>query len=210
MTGTQPSTARGLSPVFATVLLVGITVVGAAVVGTLAFGQAAALDREPPRAAFSLAATGDRISLVHEQGDAVAVGPLRLTIAVDGEALAHQPPVPFFAARGFRGGPTGPFNPSESGRWTAGETASLRVAETNTPALEPGSKVTVGLFHQETRIASLTTQVQQKSRQNGARYSGTVATVTIARGLPGLACMMTCSNSVKPASTNIRSASSAS
>lgn len=150
-----------MSPVLASVLLVGITVVGAGVFGTLAFGQVAALDDPAPQAAFSLSATGDRISLVHERGDAVAVGPLRVEVTVDGEPLSHQPPVPFFAAKGFHGGPSGPFNPSESGEWTAGETASLQVAGTNSPGLEPDAELRVGLFHGETRIASLTTQVQK-------------------------------------------------
>lgn len=152
---------RAISPVLASVLLVGVTVVGAAVVGTVAFGQVAALDDPAPRASFSLSATGDRISLVHERGDAVTAGPLRVEVAVDGEPLTHQPPVPFFAAQGFHGGPSGPFNPSDSGEWTAGETASFRVAGTNAPALAPGSELTVDLFHGETRIASLTTRVRE-------------------------------------------------
>lgn len=153
-------TDRAMSPVLASVLLVGITVVCAAVFGTLVFGQVAAVDEPAPQATFSLSATGDSISLVHERGDAVAVGPLRVEVAVDGEPLTHQPPVPFFAARGFHGGPTGPFNPSDDGEWTAGETATLRVAGTNAPALTPGAELTVDLFHGETRIASVTTRVQ--------------------------------------------------
>ena len=160
--GPNPGTDRAVSPALASVLLVGITVLGAALVGTVAFGQVAALDDPAPQATFSLSATGDRISLVHERGDAVAVGPLRVEVAVDGESRAHQPPGPFFAAEGFHGGPSGPFNPSERGAWTAGETASFRVAGTNAPALEPGAELTVELFHGETRIASLTTQVREK------------------------------------------------
>lgn len=157
-----PTTDRGVSPVLASVLLVGVTVAGAALLGTLAFGQVAALDDPAPQAVFSLSASGDRISLVHERGDAVEVGPLRVEVAVDGEPLTYQPPVPFFAAKGFRGGPSGPFNPSDSGEWTAGEVASFRVAGTNAPALAPGAVVTVALFHEETRIASLETRVREK------------------------------------------------
>ncbi len=157
----RPTTDRALSPTLASVLLVGITVVGATLVGTLAFGQVAALDDPAPQASFSLSATGDRISLVHERGDAVAVGPLSVEVTVDGDPLAHQPPVPFFAADGFDGGPTGPFNPSESGEWTAGERASFEVAGTNAPTLAPGVDLTVELFHDDTRIASLETQVRE-------------------------------------------------
>jgi FlaG/FlaF family flagellin (archaellin) len=148
--------------VLAVVLLVGLTVVVAALVGTLLFGQAAALDSPAPRATFAVDAAGDRISIVHEGGEAVTVGPLQVEVTVDGEALAHQPPVPFFAATGFEGGPTGPFNPRSDGNWTAGERASFRVAGTNAPALESGSELTVDLYHHETRIVSLTTRVAEE------------------------------------------------
>ncbi len=158
--GLGPDADRGVSPVLGAVLLVALTVVAAALFGTLAFGQAAALDGPAPRATFTVDAVGDRISLVHDGGDAVAVGPLSVEISVDGTPLRHQPPVPFFAARGFRGGPTGPFNPSSDGAWTAGETASVRVAGTNAPALTPGATVTVELYHGESRIASLQTAVR--------------------------------------------------
>jgi len=155
------SADRGVSPVLAVVLLVGLTVCVAAVLGTVAFGQAAAVDGPPPRATFSIDAAGDRVTIVHEGGDPVAVGPLRVEVAVDGEPLAHQPPVPFFAATGFEGGPTGPFNPSSSGTWTAGERASFSVAGTNEPTLEPGATLTVGLYHGEAHIGSLTTEVRE-------------------------------------------------
>ena len=158
---TDCKSSRGVSSVLAVVLLVALTVAAATLFATFAFGQAAALDGPAPRASFSLDAAGDRISLVHEGGDTVAVGPLRVKVAVDGEPLTHQPPVPFFAANGFHGGPTGPFNPSDGGEWTAGETASFRVAGTNAPALTAGSTVTVDLFHGDARIASLTTEVRE-------------------------------------------------
>lgn len=160
MPPTESSPDRGLSPVFATVLLVGVTVVGAAVVGTLMFGQVAALDGPAPQASFSISASGDQVVLVHEHGDAIPVGPLRVEVAIEGEPLEHQPPVPFFAATGFHGGPSGPFNPSDDGNWTAGESASFRVAGTNTPALESGAALTVELFHGESRIAKLMTEVR--------------------------------------------------
>jgi FlaG/FlaF family flagellin (archaellin) len=149
--------------VLAVVLLVGLTVAAAALLGTVALGQATALDEPAPRASFSVDAVGDRISLVHERGDPVAVGPLRIELAVDGSSLRHQPPVPFFAAKGFRGGPSGPFNPRADGEWTAGETASFRVAGTNDPDLTAGAELTVDLYHGETRIASLSTRVEAAS-----------------------------------------------
>jgi flagellin-like protein len=97
-------------------------------------------------AAFSLSVSGDRVGLGYERGPPLRVADLRLDISVDGEPLAHQPPVPFFSARGFRPGPTGPFNVGSDGVWTAGETGSVVVAGTNSPRLGPGRTVTVRLY----------------------------------------------------------------
>lgn len=153
------ATDRGISPAFGAVLLVGITVVTAAVFGTVLFGQAAALDGPPPTASFAVEADGDRVELSHEGGETVNVGTLRVQVAIDGESLAQQPPVPFFAARGYHGGPRGPFNPRTDGEWSVGETASFRIAETNDPTLEPGARLTVELYHGDQRFASVSTRI---------------------------------------------------
>lgn len=150
---------RAVSPALGAVILVGITVATAAILGTVLFGQAAALGGAPPTASFDVAAEGDRVTLSHEGGDAVDVHALRVEISVDGEPLAHQPPVPFFAAEGFHGGPGGAFNPETDDEWTVGETTTLRVAETNTPALEAGARLTIDLFYGDDRFASLSTRV---------------------------------------------------
>ena len=151
---------RAVSPALGAVVLVGITVATAAVLGTALLGQAAALTAgPPPTASFDVAAEGDRITLSHDGGEAVDVGALRVRISVDGEALTHQPPVPFFAAEGFHGGPTGPFNPERDDEWVVGESTTLRVAGTNDPTLEPGARLTVELFHGGQRFASLSTRV---------------------------------------------------
>lgn len=134
---------RGFSPVIGAVLLVGVTVVAASLVGVAVLGQASAVDDTPRHTVLSISVEGDRIRLVHEGGDALDVRRLDVTVAVDGEPLRHQPPVPFFSARGFRPGPTGPFNVAADPTWTAGEAASFRVAGTNAPALTPGATVTV-------------------------------------------------------------------
>lgn len=152
-------TDRGASPVVAVVLLVGVTVVGAAAVGSLVFGQAAAVADPAPHAALSLSATGDRIALVHEGGEALDATTLRLRVTVNGTPLARQPPVPFFSADGFAPGPTGPFNSASDPTWTAGEVASFEVAGTNRPTLRPGVPVRVELFDGERRVASLSTEV---------------------------------------------------
>jgi FlaG/FlaF family flagellin (archaellin) len=150
---------RAVSPALGAVVLVGITVATAAVLGTALLGQATALTAAPPTASFDVAAEGDRITLSHEGGDPVDVGALRVRISVDGEALAHQPPVPFFASEGFHGGPTGPFNPETDDEWVVGERTTLRVAETNDPTLEPGARLTVELFVGGQRFASDSTRV---------------------------------------------------
>jgi len=54
-------------------------------------------------------------------------------------------------------GPVGPFNSAYSGSWTAGETASLRVASTNEPTLRPGARVGVQLYVGDHRLAVLET-----------------------------------------------------
>lgn len=93
--------------------------------------------------ALSLRLDGDTVALTHEAGAPLVVSELRLIVAVDGDPLRHQPPVPFFAARGFRAGPTGPFNVASDGVWSAGETASFRLAGTNAPTMAPGRTVSV-------------------------------------------------------------------
>jgi hypothetical protein len=169
----MPRDARGSSTVVGSVLLVAVVTVLAAVVGAAALGVAGATgggsqsdaaagiaDGATVPTALGLEVRGDRVTLVHRAGAALDVKGLRLRIAVDEEELAHQPPVPFFAARGFRAGPTGPFNTAASPRWTAGERASLRVAGTNAPALKPGARVEVEVYEGSRRVAALTTRAQ--------------------------------------------------
>ncbi|MFD1526850.1 type IV pilin, partial [Halolamina salina] len=98
-------------------------------------GQATALGGPAPTATFDLSAEGDRITISHAGGDPVGLDALRIEIGVDGEKLAHQPPVPFFAAEGFHGGPSGAFNPETDDEWAVGESGTLRVAGTNDPTL---------------------------------------------------------------------------
>ncbi|MDS0296490.1 archaellin/type IV pilin N-terminal domain-containing protein [Halogeometricum luteum] len=184
-------TDRALSPVVATLLLVGLVLSTAVVVGAAsdalvagASARAAAVDSDsaglrgvgapgasadpaaglgpsPRPTAFSLSATGDELAVTYERGPTLDASALRLRIAVDGDPLAFQPPLPFFAARGFRSGPTGPFNVAADGAWSAGETATLAVAETNDPELEPGRTVTVRLYRGSSSrpLATLTASV---------------------------------------------------
>lgn len=108
--------SRGVSSVVGVVLLTALAVGLAAAVGAAALS----LDPGSSPATVALAADAeagtDRVSLVHRGGDALSVAALRVEIAVDGEPLRYQPPVPFVGARGFRGAPAGPFNAVEIGR----------------------------------------------------------------------------------------------
>ncbi len=146
---------RAASPVVGTVLLVGVVVALSVAAGA----AITATDRPttPPAASLALAVdpSVDQIAITHEGGEPLAVSEIELTVAVDGQPLAEQPPVPFFAARGFASGPTGAFNVAGSTTLRAGETASLRLAATNEPRIGPGATVTVTVATDRAVIAEL-------------------------------------------------------
>ena len=140
--------ARAVTPVVGIVLVLALTLTVSSVVAVGALDLAAASEPAPPTGA-SFAATADastgRVTLTHQGGSAIDVTDLQLIVTVDGEELDHQPQVPFFAARGFVSGTTGPFNPSADQRWTAGESASFAVAGTNAPSISVDAVVVVTL-----------------------------------------------------------------
>lgn len=133
---------RAASSVVGVVVLVGVTVLVAASVGTVATVDPGGT---VPLAHLTLSADAgsDRVALTHEGGETLDVAALSVTVSVDGTDLAHQPPVPFFAATGFESGPTGPFNVASDDDWSAGETAGFRLASTNDPQLSEGARVEV-------------------------------------------------------------------
>lgn len=148
--------SRGLSSTIGVLFLVGLTVIAAATVGAVVTVE------EPtavPGARLSLAADSEsgRIALTHEGGETLQVDQLTLTVTIDGQRLGRQPPVPFFAARGFRAGPTGPFNRASGDRWSAGETGAFRLAATNRPSLSRGAHVEVTVATQAGTVARLET-----------------------------------------------------
>lgn len=134
--------------------LVTVGLAGAVAAGLGAIGP----PEPPPQVALELSvdAGTDRIAIAHLGGDPLDVRTVGLRVAVDGRPLEHQPPVPFFAAPGFRSGPEGPFNSASDPTWAPGETASLRVAGTNAPALAVGARVQVEVYASDQRIARLT------------------------------------------------------
>jgi FlaG/FlaF family flagellin (archaellin) len=153
---------RASVPVLGMVLLAGTTVVLAATVAGAGFALEDAASTEPtPTATFSASASGDRITLIHEGGEPLDVEALTLRISVDGEDLNRQPEVPFFSQRGFHPGPTGPFNSAGDETWTVGERASLRVAGSNEPSLEPGATVEIRIVSDGTELAQVSTTVTE-------------------------------------------------
>jgi FlaG/FlaF family flagellin (archaellin) len=147
---------RGVSPVVGVALLAFVVVVLSLAVGA-AIPQTPA--EPPPTAQLSVSVDGstDRIALTHLEGDPLDVTELDVTVEVAGTPLAEQPPVPFFAAHGFESGPTGPFNSASPDTWRVGEIAGVRVASTNSPAIQPGSRVTVTVATDRTIVHESTT-----------------------------------------------------
>jgi hypothetical protein len=132
-----------VSPV-AVVLLIAITVLAAGSV-VLVLPQLPA--EPPPKRTISVDASADgRVRVMLRSGPTLDTRHVDVRVAVDDESLRHQPPVPFFAADGFRGGPTGPFNVAADPTWQVGETASVRVAGTNDPVLTAGATLRIRLF----------------------------------------------------------------
>lgn len=157
MSSRRRAPARAVAPVVGVLALVFVTACLAAVVA-VAVGSVGVV--EPvPAAAFELGVDSDEgsVALTHLAGEPLCVRDVTLTVTVEGEPLAEQPPVPFFAADGFRGGPEGPFNEAADPEWRVGETATVRVAETNDPSIEPGDTVRVTVAVDGETIARLET-----------------------------------------------------
>lgn len=135
------SDARAVAPVVGVICLVAVTVVAGAAVGAVV---TISPPDPAPGVAVSVTATADgEVTLVHRGGRQLDVDSIRVELAVDGEPLRHQPPVPFVGATGYRGAPSGAFNAAADGTWEAGERTALRIASTNAPPLEPGAQLTV-------------------------------------------------------------------
>jgi hypothetical protein len=133
-----------------------VGVVVALVLGTaVAAVGLGAMPTTPAVAGATLSVDGNRLTVTHRAGEPIDVRRLDVVVRVDGTPLRYQPPVPFFAARGFGSGPAGPFNAAADPTWTVGERASLRVATTNRPTLVAGARVTVELRYDGRRLATL-------------------------------------------------------
>lgn len=156
------------SPVVGVVVLVGVTLVLAGTVGAFAaFDEATA--GAAPQIALSarLDATdgwpdGQRLTLVHEAGDAVVVADLALVVTVERtDATAHLVGFPRrrLTADAVRGddvfdngyaGVDGALDAAHTdGTWTSGETASIRFAQGDID-VRPGDRVAVRVIHRPT------------------------------------------------------------
>lgn len=134
---------RGIAPVIGIVLIVGLTALLGTAVGVMATGIGPT--DPPPEVRFTGEYDAEQrlITLQHAGGEVIAVDRLRLRVEVDDEPLEHQPPIPFFAARGFESGPSGPINPASDGDWAPGEIARFGIATTNEPIPSTDATVTV-------------------------------------------------------------------
>lgn len=154
--------ARASTAPVAVVLLVAVTVFGAA---SVALVLPALPDEPEPRRTVGVDATADGwVVLTLRSGPAVDVDRLDVRVAVDDQPLRHHPPVPFFVAHGFRAGPTGPFNVASDQRWSVAETASFRVAGTNDPTLSAGASVRIRLLVNDQIVAVARTTVERADR----------------------------------------------
>lgn len=153
--------SRAVSSALGVLLLTALTLVLAGAVGAIAVDLAPSTDQAVPHQLSATAnATSDEIFITHESGPALDVRRIDLRIAIDGTPLSHQPPVPFLGAKGFRGAPHGPFNPSAAPDWTVGERAGVEIAGTNDPPVTPGAHVRVELYRDGLRLAVTETRAR--------------------------------------------------
>jgi flagellin-like protein len=166
-TRSTPGSDRAASPVVGVVVLVGVTVLLASTVVA-----AVGLDRARPGPApqvsldAKLSATdgwpdGQRLRLVHEGGDALTVADLAVVVAFErtgDRARLSGFPTGRLTDEHRRGadlfdrtyaGVDGALDATQTdGRWTAGETASLRIAQGELD-VRPGDRATVTVVHEE-------------------------------------------------------------
>ena len=71
---------RAVSPVIGVILMVAITVILAAVIGTFVLGLGDSLGDNQPSASIGVSTSADNITLEHQGGDRVEAGNLRLIV----------------------------------------------------------------------------------------------------------------------------------
>ena len=165
---------RAVTSTVAVVLLVAVTVIVAATVSATVFGVGSDLRRPGPTVAESsgdLAAdvSGDddqTVALTHEAGDTLDVSEIEIVVRACGMQgrLVNLPaqggdPQPtgeyvegddlFDNSANSVSGPIGEDEKIVDGRWTAGETETFRIADSECE-LAPGDRATVRVVHEPT------------------------------------------------------------
>lgn len=152
---------RAVSTALGVLLLTAVTLVIAGAVGAFALEMAVGVDPVAPhQLSASVNATYGRISLIHESGPTIDVREIEIKILVDGIALLHQPPVPYYSADGFHRFPKGPFNPMADPRWEMGEMARVTATGGTRDTITHGSLVRVGLYQNGMWIAVTETRAR--------------------------------------------------
>lgn len=151
---------RAVAPVVGLLVIVVCTIALGAVVASMALSFEPVEPGPSLRISVEATAADGAVSVTHEGGETIDVDEIEMRIDVDGTPLSQQPPVPFFSAKGFYGGPTGPFNDATHPTWEAGETATVRIAGTNEPTPVAGSTVTVRLYRDGVPIATAETRAR--------------------------------------------------
>ncbi|SEL40767.1 type IV pilin [Haloferax larsenii] len=82
------SESRAVSPVIGVILMVAITVILAAVIGTFVLGLGDQVGDTAPQASFSFDynSTATNVTVTHESGDAIATGNLNISVSSDAGA----------------------------------------------------------------------------------------------------------------------------
>lgn len=151
--------SRASASLLGVVLLVGVTVLLAVGLTVAATGFSPRAPAEQVAIEVSATAGSGEVTIEHVAGPPIDVRRLVVRVEIDGEPLANQPPVPFYASAGFNGFPTGPFNPAADPAWTVGETASFRIAGTNDPPLTRGATLTVTLIRSDLPVGRASTTI---------------------------------------------------
>lgn len=152
--------SRAITPVVGILVFLVITVLLAT---TVAAGLVTVAPTDPdlePAFDLSVTAADGSITIDYLRGEPIDVREVTLSVTVDGDPLDEQPPVPFFAANGYEGGPTGPFNEAADPHWVAPETAGFRLAETNEPLPDPGDEVAVTIVVENEPVAEKRTTAE--------------------------------------------------
>jgi flagellin-like protein len=111
---------RAVSPVIGVILMVAITVILAAVIGTFVLGLGDQVSDNAPQASFSFEFNDTGVNVTHEGGETLE----RSTLDIDGESFG--PTEPNFPGSSVSAGDTAQHNP---GTLNSGET--VRVVWTN-------------------------------------------------------------------------------